>query len=129
MFDRKKWGLPKQRARPRHLEDTLQEHCVFAFRLQWQDILIFAIPNGGKRSKFEAARMKKQGVTAGIPDLFLSAKRGEYGGLYIELKVGKNGLSESQKQIKAHLEAEGYKYEVHRNVDTFMEGARGYLNL
>jgi len=33
--------------------------------------LIFHIPNGGKRNAREAARFKRMGVKAGVPDLFL----------------------------------------------------------
>ena len=35
--------------------------------------LLFHIPNGGLRSKTEAARMKRQGVKAGVPDMLLPA--------------------------------------------------------
>lgn len=52
--------------------------------------LMFHIPNGGSRNKLEAANLKKQGVKAGVPDLFLPVGRGSYHGLFIELKYGKN---------------------------------------
>lgn len=37
--------------------------------------LLFHVPNGGKRSKVEAARFKAMGVQAGVPDLFLPVPR------------------------------------------------------
>ncbi len=48
--------------------------------------LLHAIPNGGKRSKSEAARMKAAGVKPGVPDMFLPVAREGCHGLYIELK-------------------------------------------
>jgi hypothetical protein len=50
---------------------------------------LFAIPNGGKRNKNEAARMKGQGVKAGVSDLFLRYPSGGHHGLFIELKAPK----------------------------------------
>ena len=50
---------------------------------------MFHIPNGGSRNKLEASNLKKQGVKAGVPDLFLPVGRGSYHGLFIELKSAK----------------------------------------
>ena len=38
--------------------------------------LLYHIPNGGKRDKLEAARLKLEGVKAGVPDLCLPVARG-----------------------------------------------------
>ena len=65
--------------------------------------LFYHIPNGGSRNKAEAARLKAQGVRAGVPDLCLPVACGGYHGLYIEMKVGKNIATEEQKQwLRAH---------------------------
>ena len=48
--------------------------------------LMFAIPLGGYRKPREAARLKMQGAKAGVPDMFLPVPRGEFHGLFIELK-------------------------------------------
>lgn len=74
--------------------------------------LLFHIPNGGKRSKTEAAIFKAMGVKAGVPDLCLPVARGGFAGLYIEMKYGKNKPTDNQKQWIADLKAEGYKVEV-----------------
>lgn len=47
---------------------------------------LFAIPNGGYRSKETARRLKKEGVKKGVSDLFLSYPTKGKHGLYIELK-------------------------------------------
>lgn len=64
---------------------------------------LIAIPNGGKRNAREAARMKAQGVRAGAPDLVLAIAAGAYGALWIELKVGKNALSDKQAEFHNRL--------------------------
>ena len=70
--------------------------------------LLYHIPNGGSRNKIEAANLKRQGVKAGVPDICLPVARGEYHGLYIELKHGKNKLSDLQREWLAWLNEQGY---------------------
>lgn len=70
--------------------------------------LMFHIPNGGSRNKLEAANLKKQGVKAGVPDLFLPVSRGGYHGLFIELKHGKNKPTEKQTEWLKSLNEQGY---------------------
>ena len=71
--------------------------------------LAFHIPNGGKRNASEAAHLKRQGVKAGVPDIFLPAAHGGYFGLFIEMKVGKNRATENQKKWLEDLTKQGYK--------------------
>lgn len=73
---------------------------------------IFAIPNGGSRNKIEAANLKRQGVKAGVPDLFLPVARGGAHGLFIEMKFGKGKPSDKQKVWLQKLMAEGYQVAV-----------------
>ena len=70
--------------------------------------LLFHIPNGGSRNKIEAAKLKAQGVKAGVPDLFLPAARGGYHGLFIEMKYGKNKPTDKQREWMAALNEQGY---------------------
>lgn len=70
--------------------------------------LLFHVPNGGKREKREAVSLKKEGVKAGVPDLILPVARGEYFGLYIELKVGRNKPSAHQLEWIENLKEQGY---------------------
>ena len=53
--------------------------------------LLFHIPNGGYRNKITAARMAREGVKAGVPDLFLPVSRYGKHGLFIEMKRKKGG--------------------------------------
>ncbi len=70
--------------------------------------LLHHIPNGGSRNKIEGANLKRQGVKAGVPDIYLPVPRGKYHGLYIELKHGKNKLSDLQREWLAWLNDQGY---------------------
>lgn len=67
-----------------------------------------AIPNGGRRDKIEAANLKRQGVKAGVSDIFIPVPRGKYHGLYIEMKVGKNKPSKEQKEFLCDMQNQGY---------------------
>ncbi len=94
--------------------------------------LLFAIPNGGHRSKATAGKLKAEGVKAGIPDLFLPVPRNGYHGLFIEVKVGRNKRERVQSLWHIQLMEQGY--EVHTiwddaewaiNVlDTYINGAK-----
>lgn len=70
--------------------------------------LLYAIPNGGDRHPAVAARLKAEGVRAGVPDLCLPVARGGYHGLYIELKIPGGRASPAQRAWIAALNAEGY---------------------
>lgn len=66
------------------------------------------IPNGGKRNPTEAARLKMQGVKAGVSDLFLPAAVGGYHGFYLEMKYGENKPTERQLEFMQDMNAQGY---------------------
>jgi hypothetical protein len=70
--------------------------------------LLFAVPNGGKRGKAEAARLKAQGVRAGIPDLMLPVSRRNYHGLFIELKTAVGRVEDAQREWVSALNTLGY---------------------
>lgn len=78
---------------------------------RWPELaLLFHIPNGGGRSKAEAGRFKAEGVKAGVPDLFLPVPRGEYHGLFIELKRIDGGrVSAAQMTWIQNLSDQGYR--------------------
>lgn len=74
--------------------------------------LMYAVPNGGKRDKATAARLKAEGVKAGVPDICLPIARNGYHGFYIELKVGTNKPTKEQLQWLDALRLEGYMVDV-----------------
>ena len=75
------------------------------FRRTYIDVRIFAIPNGESRSKSAGARLKAEGVSAGVPDLFIPAWN-----VWIEMKRSKGGrTSDKQKDWLAYLETVGHE--------------------
>lgn len=76
--------------------------------------LMHAIPNGGDRAPAVAARMKAEGVKAGVSDIFLPVARHGVHGLYVELKRPKSegkpaGIpSAAQLQWIDDVKAQGY---------------------
>jgi len=85
--------------------------------------LMFAIPNGGHRHKAVAAKLKAEGVKRGVPDMFLAVRRGDYAGLFLELKHGRNKATPEQRQWIDRLTAQGYRALVVRE----FEGARAAI--
>jgi len=76
------------------------------FRSKYPNYFIFAVPNGGNRNKIEASRLKKEGVTAGVPDLIAL---GMSKVCFIEMKRQKGGrLSKIQKDTIPKIEQLGF---------------------
>jgi hypothetical protein len=90
--------------------------------------LLFSIPNGGARHIRVATKLKAEGQRAGVPDLFLPAARGDYHGLFIEMKKQKGGtVSENQKQWHSDLIAQNYRVAVCHGWDMARETILEYL--
>lgn len=71
--------------------------------------LMFHIPNEGKRSWMTGGRMKAEGLKSGVPDIFLPVPRGEFHGLFVEMKRTKGGtVSDCQKLWLHDLQKQGY---------------------
>jgi len=113
----------------RHLESQLQQSLVTLLRMDHRCRNLFAIPNGGLRNIRTAVRLKKEGVLAGVPDLFLPVARGKFHGLFIELKTDKGVLSPSQKVMGENFMGLGYAVVVVRSVEEGRAKVAEYLAL
>ncbi len=91
-------------------------------------MLLHHIPNGGKRDKRTAARLKLEGVKAGVPDISLPVSRGKYHGLYIELKAGDNTTTDNQDKWISRLQKQGYQVNVCYGWEEAAEVITNYLN-
>ena len=74
--------------------------------------LLHHIPNGGKRNKAVAGKLKAEGVKPGVPDVFLPVARSGFHGLYLEMKYGDNTLTKNQKQWFERLREQGFRCEI-----------------
>jgi len=123
-------------ARAKPIDREGQEQAALMQELQLRYLqaykLIYHVPNGGHRVKAVAAKLKGQGVKAGVPDLVLPMARGGYFGLYIEFKAKPPfdaPVSPSQDAYLQALAAQGYLAIVCRgNIDA-VEAIRAYLLL
>lgn len=109
----------KQRRKPRHIEESIQVACVKWFRLQYPNLVIFAVPNGGSRNLYEAKNMKESGTLAGVADLVIVGNNGRV--LFVEMKAGKNKQEASQVIFQQKVENLGHKYIICRSKEQFMK--------
>lgn len=120
----------KHRKRPSEEEHRLQCACVRWFALEYPEHRgrLFAVPNGGKRNAITAAKLKEEGVIAGVADLILLLANKDYGALLIEMKTPTGRQSAAQKSWQKAVCAAGeYQYAVCRSLDDFISTINEYL--
>jgi hypothetical protein len=104
--------------------DVLKLHEKRYPVLKW----IYAVPNGGKRNVITAAKLKREGVKAGVWDVHIPVPMYHYHGAWIEFKAGKNKLTESQKEFRQALTGK-YLFAVRYSVDEALEFLNDYLEI
>lgn len=91
---------------------TTYSHCAPIPELKW----LHAIANGGARGDNEKSRairggqLKAEGVKKGVSDVSLPVKRGEYSGLYVELKKEKGVPSKEQLEFGDFVIMQGFAF-------------------
>lgn len=110
-------------------EHGIQAALVHWFRCKYPEHthLLFAIPNGERRDKVTAARLKKAGVVAGIPDLMLAIPKPPFHGLFLELKTATGRASRNQKAVAETLRAQNYRVALAYGLDDAIETIQTYL--
>lgn len=110
-------------------EHKFQSSCIKFFRYKYPKLkmYLFAIPNGGRRDIITGRILKEEGVLPGIPDLFLAYPSNGYHGLFIELKQGKNKLTDNQAIQMELFSSVGYKCVVLYSIDDFISCIEEYL--
>lgn len=104
-----------------------EEHLIQCGIVEWYDLMygdgmLFAIPNGGARDARTGAMLKREGVRAGVWDLFLAVPDVSgvpwFHGLWVEVKVPARrskpggGLTTLQERFGQRARANGYRCEV-----------------
>jgi hypothetical protein len=89
-------------------ESELRQQIKLSVWLTKQNILHFAIPNGGSRHMLEAINLKRSGVMPGVPDMCIPVPHAGFNGLYIELKKSNGKLSDTQQEWLDKLAKNGY---------------------
>lgn len=112
-------------------ESQEQQRLVLKLRWNHSELEFFAIPNGGKRGKGEARKQVLEGVEKGTPDIFIAEPRGEFSGLFLELKRREKSKSKtSNEQIIKHqrLLDRGYQVKVCYGAAHAYKEILAYLN-
>ena len=83
--------------------------------MQFPNVLIFSIPNGGQRSLITAKILKAEGTVSGVADLQIMKAKHGYNGLFIEMKYGKGKQSENQINFQKNAKKKiiNMKYATH----------------
>jgi hypothetical protein len=93
----------------------------------------FHVPNGGSRNAIEAAKLKKMGVKAGLPDIFIldpPPKCPEFKGAVIELKRKDAGrVSPAQLDWNIYLLHSGWLIKIANGLDAAIQQLKdwGYM--
>lgn len=98
----------------RNAEDQIQAAIVAYLRACVPNCLAFAVPNGGLRSKREAARLKWTGTLAGVTDLVLLTDKGAF---FIEVKTATGRVSREQDDFMADCRSLGFGTAIVRSID------------
>jgi hypothetical protein len=91
--------------------------------------MLYAIPNGGHRHKAVAAKMKAEGVKAGVLDIHLPVARNGFIGLWIEMKFANNKPSDKQSWWIENLRNQGHFVRVCWNSSEAQATIEEYLGL
>lgn len=90
---------------------------------------MYAIPNGGDRRVATGARLKREGVKPGVPDVHLPVARGGHASLYIEMKAEGGRVSKAQEWWHEILRKYGHCVKVclgfneaRRTVEDYLDG-------
>jgi len=103
-------------------EDILQAaiykwyHNTYCTKLNNPRHCIFSVPNGGHRSKSEAARFKATGLVAGVSDLIVIQPNRI---IFVELKLEKGKQQKNQIEFETRVKLLGFEYYVVRSLEEF----------
>ena len=119
------------RNQPEHCEQAVFMQRV-ALHPKTRDLLLTAVPNGGQRHKAVAAKLKAEGVKAGVPDILVfewapRAHAGMYCGLAIEMKVKPNKPTPAQEAWMAALKRRGWSCVVAYSAEEAWAALAAYL--
>jgi hypothetical protein len=93
--------------------ETVEQQAVVQWLL-YRHLIFFAVPNGSFRNKREAARLQREGVQSGVPDLLIlnmPPAQPQLKGTFVEMKRRRGGkLSQSQVEWRTKVLAQGYMW-------------------
>ena len=89
-----------------------------------------AFLNGDKKQRaIQMNKLKAQGAKKGVLDIFLPKAKGVYHGMYIEMKFGRNTMTDEQKEFATDLAVDGYCMFTCYNSEEAINATKLYLKL
>lgn len=124
----------KAKTKPKLLETDIQQKLIeILATIPYKGLMlsdfIYAVPNGGFRTKRTGGVLKAEGVKKGIPDLHCFIAVAPYHSLYIEMKTATGDLTESQEVVIPMLRREGHKVVICRSVEQALNEIFKYLGI
>ncbi len=114
----------------------MSEHAHQAAFFGWANMkrfpgieLLHATPNGGQRHPAVAAKLKAEGVKAGMPDVSWPVPRGGFVGLAIEFKHGDGNPTKEQRERIDQLQKQGWCVAVCWSWDAAARLLTGYAGM
>ena len=99
-------------------------------RTKWPELkLLYHIPNERYCTPQQGKNLQRMGVKRGVPDLCLPVPRGNYHGLYIEMKAEDGTATQDQKWWGEQLNEQGYIWSVCQGWEEATGLLEFYLNL
>ncbi|WMJ23475.1 VRR-NUC domain-containing protein [Paludicola sp. MB14-C6] len=93
--------------------------------------LLYHTPNEGKRSKSQGAKLVREGLKKGVPDIHLPVPSGRFVSLYIEMKRKGQAPTKDQldwiEKLQLHGNAARVCYSCDEAIDVIMKYLKGEL--
>jgi hypothetical protein len=111
----------KPKKKRRRDEDATQRAIVHLLEIHKAQgrLVYFAVPNGERRDKITGAKLKRQGVVAGAPDLVICVKLRPPIFVEVKSKIGRS--SKAQIAMAEAMKRGGHRYEIVRSVEDIAE--------
>lgn len=96
--------------------ESRTQEAIFAYlrRALPSDYRAFSVPNGAHMGQRNAVRMKREGMTPGVPDIIVARNNGTHA--YLEVKADKGKLSEPQAEWGEWASSGGGEWAVVRSI-------------
>ena len=108
-------------------ETDIQIRLVNRLKTHYPDLLFTSTLAGVNLPIHTAVRLKRMGYLAGVSDLLIFRARGNYLGLFVELKRIGGKCSDAQRAFQVHALVEGYKAVTCYGFDDAVEAIDQYL--
>lgn len=105
----RKFSKPTKESESEEQQKLFQWASIAAKLLDLDGLeLMFHVPNEGLRSLSMGRKMKAEGLKKGVADICLPVPRGQYHGLFFEMKAKDGKLTKEQIDFLKGVKKQGY---------------------